>query len=58
MFPIASLLMIGYALFGYLNPAAADGLKASKSLPCQSDEGLEYHTGGRIKPFICCLKTP
>jgi hypothetical protein len=51
MVRIASVLMIGYALLGCLNPVAAGGLEASKSLLCQSDEGREYHPGGRIKPF-------
>jgi hypothetical protein len=51
MVRIASVLVIGYVLIGCLNPVAARGLEASRSLLCQSDEGREYHTGGRIKPF-------
>jgi hypothetical protein len=51
MFRLASVLVIAYALLGWLNPAAAGGLDISKSLLCRSDEGREYHAGGRIKPF-------
>ena len=51
MFRIASVLMIGYALLGWLNTVAAGGLETSKMLLCQSDEGREYHTGGRMIPF-------
>ena len=51
MIRIASLLVIGFVLLGSVNPVAAGGLEASKSLLCQSDDGREYHTGGRIKPF-------
>jgi hypothetical protein len=48
---IVSVLVIGYALLGWLNPVAAGGLEASKSLLCRSDEGREYHTGGPSQPF-------
>lgn len=48
---IVSVLVIGYALLVWLNPVAAGGLEASKSLLCRSDEGREYHTGGPSQPF-------
>jgi hypothetical protein len=51
MFRIASILVTGYALLGWLNPVAAGGLEASQSLLCQTVEGREYHAGGQIKPF-------
>jgi hypothetical protein len=51
MIRIASLLVIGFVLLGSVNPVAAGGLEASKSLLCQSDEGREYHAGGQIEPF-------
>jgi hypothetical protein len=51
MVRIASVVVIGYALLGGMNPVVAGGLEGSTSLLCQSDEGREYHTGGRMKPF-------
>ena len=51
MIRIASVIVIGYALLGGLSPVAAGGLEASKPLLCHSEEGREYHAGGRIKPF-------
>lgn len=51
MLRIASVLLIGYALLGWLNPVIAGGLETSKSLLCQSDEAREYHAGGQTQPF-------
>jgi hypothetical protein len=51
MLRIASVLMIGYALLGWVSPVAAGGLETSKSLLCQSDEAREYHAGGQTQPF-------